>query len=221
MAATFVTGKVVRRNRTNFLDTDLVNYGVMMPLPTPGAGGDPTDGDYWAKPITDHGVVDGFDFIPYNPNEDAPSAQSFRVFRLIVQPGRANQNSWYVVGTVAEYIAAAATAETSGGGVTLPTTDVPPIAPEFHVCAGDTATFAVPSGDTVSAYGYFNGAALPDLSGAGYADGAALAAAMQATWGATVGGTFTFADGVIKLVLTDPEVEADIAISTFGIEASS
>lgn len=233
--ATFVTGKVIRRNTETFLDTDLVNYGVSMPLPTPGSGGDPSDGDFWAVPITDNNVVDNFNFVPTTPgSSDKPTPQSFHVFRLITVPGRAQRNTWYALGTTSDYINASKDAECCDLGVDdqdapilareLPST-VTPIAPDQVMCKTDVsgdyyAVFGAPtippSTGKVYAYGWFNGAPLTALSGSGYTTIALLVTAMNTNWGTPVGGTFAYANGVITLTQTAGSGHDVISINIYA-----
>lgn len=226
MAATYISGLVIKHGNDVFLDTDLVNYGLIMSIPTPGAGGQP-DGDYWAVPITDS-VVSGFNFEPTSPTDvTPPTPQSFHVFRLITNPGTAN-DKWWVVGTTLQYIASAAAAECCDTPVPLPTA-TPELAPTQLLCELNAGglTFAVfgvptiPSGGRIYANGYFNGAKLTNLSGSGYATPALLVAAMQSTWGATVGGTFTLANGVITLTQSAGDRNDEIAINVFPAVNSS
>lgn len=227
MAATYIPGLVIKHGNEVFLDTDLVNYGLIMSIPTPGAGGQ-IDGDYWAVPITDE-VVSGFNFEPTAPGDlTPPTPQSFHVFRLITSPGHAN-DKWWVRGTTLQYIAAAADAECCDANpATLPT-DLPELAPTQLLCElnADGLTFAmfgvptIPAGGRIYANGYFNNAELTDLSTFGYATPALLVAAMQSTWGATTGGTFTLSNGVIKFVQTAGDRNDTIAINVFTTNTSS
>ena len=174
MAATYISALVIKHGNETFLDTDLVNFGLIMSIPTPGAGGQ-LDGDYWAVPITD-GVVSGFNYVPADPTDAVgPTPQSFHVFRLITNPGTAN-DKWYVRGTTLQYIASAAAAECCDTPVAMPT-DIPELAPTQLLCElnASNRTFAVfgvptiPSGGRIYAYGDFNGTKLPNLSTFGYA----------------------------------------------------
>lgn len=230
MAASFIPALVIKRNNDVYLEDDLVSYGAVQTIPTPGAGGDPTDGDFWAVPITDN-VVNGFNFIPTTPDStDAPTAQSFHVFRLITVPGRAQANTWYVVGTTTDYIESSAAAECCDAPVPMPM-DVPALAPTQLMCVWNNttdqdyfATWGVPTtppGGRLYANGYFNDEALPSLSAFGYATPALLVAAMQSAWGATVGGTFTLSGSRITLTQTAGPGTDVIAINIFGTNTSS
>lgn len=226
MAATYISGLVIKHGNETFLDTNLVDFGLIMSIPTPGAGGQ-IDGDYWAVPITE-GVVSGFDYVPKAPNAAIPpTPQSFAVFRLITNPGTAN-DKWWVRGTTLQYIASAAAAECCDTPIPLPT-DTPELAPTQLLCERNGAgqTFAVfgiptpPSGGRYYAYAYFNNVALTDLSMSGYATPALLVAAMQSVWGGPTGGTFTLANGVINFVQTNGDGDDVIAINVFTAATSS
>lgn len=231
MAASFITATIIEHNNTKYLDQDLVVYGSVQLIPTPGAGGRP-DGDYWADPITDLGVVDSFNFIPVETGVAAPSAQAFKVFRLITSKAFGKADYWYVLGTQAEYLLSAAAAECCDEAVPMPD-EVPPIAPSQDMCQYNNSTdqkyfavFGVPSlgfGDRLYAYGWFNGVELPELSGAGYLTAALLATAMTSAWGVTVGGTFTeSSDGLtITLTQTAGDGEDVIAVNVFASVVSS
>lgn len=227
MAATFIPAIAIKHGNSVFLETDLIDYGYATVIPTPGSGAVP-DGDYWAVPITE-GVVSGFNYVPTQPDStDAPTAQSFHVFRLV---NRFGNDVWYVVGTTTEYIAAAADAECCAESPeTLPTT-VTALAPTQMMCQFNNATdmeyfgvWGLPTqaeGETLFAYGYFNGSALPAVSSAGYADGDALASALTSLWGATVGGTFAFDDDVLTLTQTDGPGTDVIGINIVAINPSA
>lgn len=232
MAASFISATIIKHNNTVYLDQDLVVYGSVQLIPTPGAGGRP-DGDFWADPITDLGVVDGFNFIPVEEGVAAPSAQAFEVFRLITSKAFGKPDYWYVLGTQDDYNTSAADAECCADDPEPMPDEVPPLAPSQDMCQYNNSTdqeyfavFGVPSlgfGDRLYAYGWFNGVALAELSGAGYLTAALLASAMQSAWGATVGGTFAAsADGLtITLTQSAGSGEDSIAVNVFASVVSS
>lgn len=181
MAATFIPALVIKHNNSVFLTPDL-EVGVTMAIPTPGAGG-VIDGDYWAVPISDYGVVTGFNFEPTTPEDtDPPTLQSFHVFRLI---SRFGYDVWYVRGTTtldgespanAGYIQAAQDAECcSESPATLPT-DVPAMLPCQTACEWDTDEnyffiLSLPTDiGSYTATGYLNGETLTPATGATAAD---------------------------------------------------
>lgn len=192
MAATYIQALVVKHNKDVYLTPDL-EVGVTMAIPTPGAGG-AIDGDYWAVPISNYGVVTGFNFVPTTPTStDAPTLQSFHVFRLINQTPLTD-NVWWVVGTTttdgdspanAGYIQVAADAECcSEDPAALPTT-VPALHPCQVACeldADGNYFFVLGLGTDVGTYtatGYLNGEALPTASGA---TGSALETSLNSLW---------------------------------------
>ena len=231
MSATFISANVIKHNNTVFLDTDLVTYGDIQIVPTPGSGGRP-DGEYWAVPITDGGVVDGFDFVPYGPqNPIKPSTQSFRVLRLVTSKDYGKSDYWYIVGTEANYVASSQAAECCDAPIPMPLS-VPPLAPTQLMCQYNNPTdmdyFAVWGVPTLEygdsgywAYGYFNDTALSPLFVNG-ATPAALVSAMQSAWGSTVGGTFTLVGGIV-IVLTQSNGQGtdEISINIFTPVTSS
>lgn len=190
MASTFIPAIVIKHNNDVYLTPDLV-VGVSMPIPTPGAGG-VIDGDYWAVPITNYGVVTGFNFVPTTPdNTDEPTPQSFHVFRLI---SRFGNDVFYVLGTTTldgsspaldGYIQAAQDAECCAETpATLPTT-LPTLFPCQEACewnADDNYFFIVgipTDAGSYTANGYLNGETLPTASGA---TPAALVSSMNSLW---------------------------------------
>lgn len=190
MSATFIPALVIKHNNDVFLTPDLV-VGVTMAIPTPGSGA-VIDGDYWAVPISNYGIVTGFNFVPTTPTDTVePTLQSFHVFRLI---SRFGNDVWYVRGTTtydgespanAGYIQAAQDAECCDATpATLPT-DVPGLYPCQVACEWnvDSNYFFVlglgTDNGTYTANGYLNGEALPQITGT---TGALLQTALNASW---------------------------------------
>lgn len=190
MSATFIPALVIKHNNSVFLTPDLA-VGVTMTIPTPGAGG-VIDGDYWAVPISDYGIVTGFNYTVTTPEDtDPPTLQSFHVFRLI---SRFGNDVWYVRGTTttdgespanAGYIQAAQDAECcEADPATLPT-DVPLMQPCQTACEWDTDEnyfflISVPTdAGTYTANGYLNGETLSAATGA---TPTALVSSMNSLW---------------------------------------
>lgn len=212
MASSFISAKVIKRNNTLFLsDTGIV--GQIMSIPTPGSGG-VIDGDYWAVPITNYGIFTGFNYEPALPDDETPpTVDSFHVFRLTNRFG----NDWmYVRGrttintTEYGYIQASADAECCASPARSLPTSIPNIAGCQLMCEWDAnskyfALWGLPSlsGNLrYLAYGYFNNVALTALTATGYVSSTTLVSAMNSSWGATVGGTFAFANNVLTLTQT-------------------
>jgi hypothetical protein len=166
------------------------------------------DGDFWAVPITDN-VVSGFNFIPCDPTDtDAPTSQSFHVFRLT---SRFGYDSYYVRGkstgtdngspATYGYIETAADAECCSSSPRLLPTDLPVFAACQLMCEFDAngkyfAQFGLPtlSGNLhYYPFGYFNGVLGTAGATAGYATPDTLLSFLNSgTWGAI--GTWTYAD---------------------------
>lgn len=190
MAATFIPALVIKHNNDVYLTPDLV-VGVTMVIPTPGAGGVP-DGDYWAVPIANYGVTTGFNFVPTTPSDDdAPTLQSFHVFRLITRFGN---DVWYARGTTTTnagspiqngYVEVSQDAECCDETPRALPTDVPGLFPCQVACEWNTneAYFFVlglgTDNGTYTASGYINGEALPTITGA---TGAALQTQLNSQW---------------------------------------
>lgn len=179
MSATFIPALVIKHNNDVYLTPELV-VGVTMAIPTPGAGG-VIDGDYWAVPITDNGIVTGFNFEPTTPDStEMPTEQSFHVFRLI---SRFGNDVWYARGSTTfdgespanpGYIQAAQDAECCDETPRVLPTDVPELfgcqtACEFDANGNYFFVLQTPSlaaGQTYAANGYLDGVALPEVTGA-------------------------------------------------------
>lgn len=192
MAATFIPALVIRHNNDVYLTDDLV-VGVTMSIPTPGSGA-VIDGDYWAVPITDNGIVTGFDFEPTTPDSTTlPTPQSFHVFRLV---NRFGNDVWWVRGSTttdgdspanAGYIQAAQDAECCDATPRALPTDVPELFPCQTACQFDTDgnyffILGVPTlgvGETYVANGYLDDETLPQASGATVI---ALVASLNSVW---------------------------------------
>lgn len=215
MSATFIPALVIKHNNSVFLTPDL-EVGVTMTIPTPGAGG-VIDGDYWAVPISNYGIVTGFNYTVTTPEDtDPPTLQSFHVFRLI---SRFGNDVWYVRGSTTTdgespanpgYIQAAQDAECcEADPATLPT-DVPLMQPCQTACEwnADSAYFFVigipTDAGTYTGNGYINGEALPEITSATLAG---LEAQLNSNWtnlgSPNVAITWTVTNNAAVGVITD------------------
>lgn len=214
MGATSIPALVIKHNNDVYMNTKSLTVGTIMDIPTQGAGAI-VDGDYWAVPITD-GVVSGFNFVPCAATDtDAPTAQSFHVFRLA---SRFGNDSWYARGTTTAadggspascgYIQAAADAECCATSPCSLPTDVPVIAPCQTMCEFDSngKYFAVYPLPTLTGnlryypYGYFNNVLGTAATSTGYATPSTLLSFLNSgTWGAI--GTWTYADAPTNSIL--------------------
>ena len=193
MAASFISALVIKHNNDVYLTDDLV-VGQIMSIPTPGSGAVP-DGDYWAVPITDHGIVTGFNFEPTSSDSiEPPTPQSFHVFRLV---NRFGNDVWYVRGSTTDlgdgspaefgYIEVAKDAECCIETPRELPTDVPELfgcqtACEFDIDGNYFFILTVPSlngGTTYVANGYLDDEVLPEATGATPED---LVASLDGTW---------------------------------------
>lgn len=236
MAASFISALIIKHNNTLFLDENGV-VGKTDIIPTPGAGGAP-HGDYWAVPVKDYGVFTGFSFEPCTPDDSTPpTIDAFHVFLLINENGK-GRDTWYVrgrttyagLGSPAEYgyIQVAADAECCDGTPSSLPTSIPLISPCQYMCEFDEnslyfAVWALPSlsGNLrYLAYGNFNNVALASLTSTGYTSGALLATAMTSAWGATVGGTFTFANNTLRLEQTAGDGNDTICVTIATVNPS-
>lgn len=205
--ANYFPALIISKNNTTFL-SESGAIGQMGFIPSPGAGGRP-DGDFWAVPVSDFGVVSGIDFVPVSEDNEnaAPSPFAFRVFRLLQHK---QSDHWYVRGSINGdaaaspieygYIQASESAECCDTPSLQLPTDVPTPAGCYAMCDFDAdgkyfAIFGVPSTTPTEpfyyAFGAFNGQTLAALSTTGYASVGALVTAMNNNWGVAVGGTFS------------------------------
>jgi hypothetical protein len=195
MASTYVTARVIKHNNTVFLTEDQNStVGTIMAVPTPGAGAR-VDGDYWAIPINDNGIVTGFDFEPTTPTStDAPTADSFHVTRITNMLG---YDVWWILGTSTfdgespanpGYIQAAQDVECCEADPRLLPTDAPTVYPCQVSCIltdgapGYQFNLQLPlprSGANFTGNGYLNGTALPQVQAA---TPALLQTALNSNW---------------------------------------
>lgn len=197
---------VIKKNNDLYLDPTTLKAGVMQLIPTPDSGGR-IDGDWWATPIADYGVVTGFNFTPTSPTAlVGPTAQSFHVFRLINAGADGTNDVWWVRGTstlsgdspaLPGYAEVAADWDCCAAVKrTLPTTTTA-IAPCAELCYYNSGTsygitFTVPTlvgNQRLYAYGYYNNILLTALSPTtGFTSAAALLSAIQSNWATTTDG---------------------------------
>lgn len=207
--ASYITGLVLEKKDTQFIETGAY-AGSLMQVPTPDNGA-VVDGNYWAVPVND-GVYAAWTFVPYNASNPLENVAPNPYSVAVVKISQNNGSDWfYVLGTAAQYVTAAA------GGTALPAvwTNVVHTVPELPVCQALASvnptsglyeiTIGVPSlavGNTLFAFGFFNGFALTALNTAGYASVTTLIAAMNTNWSAAVGGTFTKTGDDLTVILT-------------------
>ena len=215
MAATYIPALVIKHNNDVYLTPDLV-VGVTMSIPTPGAGG-VIDGDYWAVPISNYGVVTGFNFVPTTPDStDAPTLQSFHVFRLT---NRFGNDAWYARGSSTTdgespanpgYIQASQDAECCAENPDELPTDVPDMLPcqvacELNADGNYFFVIALPTDiGTYTGNGYLNGEVLAQITGA---TPAAIQTALNSNWNnqgsPNVAITWTVTNNIAMGVITD------------------
>lgn len=206
----YISALVIQTTDSILINETTGEVGQTQQIATPNSGGQ-IDGDFWATPVTAFGVVGtGYNYNPTQPGStDKPDAQSFHVFRLINQSQAGNV---YVLGTSDDYNTVSKEVEccgTNSPAPVMPTVDDLPIIAACQVlCNTNTATpalyigvFAAPLPDTgtYAANGYFNGTALPQVTGATVA---ALVTALNASgsWNSSAIGTWTNPSGSTLIV---------------------
>ena len=183
-------------------------YGFTGQIPTPLSGGR-IDCDFWAVPVNGQGIVsDGFKYIPCQPSDTVkPDVQAFHVVRVY---SASQPTVWHIYGNSLQYNAASYDAETghANPAVVMPS-PVVAINPVQLICNQSRATglyTAILGAPTLTAglkyyaNGYFNSAALPALSTAGYATTPLLVAAMNASW--AIAGTWSSSADNLTVILT-------------------
>jgi hypothetical protein len=220
MSQTYIPARVIKHNNDVYLTPDL-EVGSIQIIPTPGAGGVP-DGDFWAVPIADKGIVSGFNFKVTTPDSvTPPDPQAFHVFRLYMVKGT-GQDVWYVLGRTTTqgdidgspfepgYVEVALDAECCADDPTLELpTEAPVVVPCTDICNTDAngkyfTVFGLPSRETgrnYYPYGLYNGVALPAAAGTGYATKTTLLNFLNAgAWGAF--GLWSYSTNGEALILT-------------------
>jgi len=209
-SGTSIQALVLQKGTTNFYKPSQNQYGTIMLIPTPGAGG-LIDGDYLATYVTDYGIDEGglqYSIISAGQSP-LPAFNAIPCCRISTTNQGADD--WYIAGTSLQYISTANAAECCSGTNTnpLPTT-IPPAYPCQLLCNQDPTTFlffgvfgipSLPAGQNYYAAGYFNGVALTALSGSGYASPAALLAAFNTNWNNV--GTWTSLGSPATFVVTE------------------
>jgi len=207
--ASYILGLAIQKNNIQFINGDN-SVGASFQIPTPDNGG-VIDGDFWALPVNE-GVYGSWTYQPYNPaNSEEATAPNPFAFAVVRISNSKTSDYFYVIGTAAKYVTAAA------GGTALPTTFPNVIHTEPLLPACQTLntvnptsglyemTLGIPSlaaGEKLYAFGYFNGTDLTSLSSSGYTDAAALLSALTSNWASTVGGTFTKTSDNLTIILT-------------------
>lgn len=171
------------------------SFGQIKLIPTPASGGY-VDGDYWATPILDDGIVGtGFHYEPtVSSSVDRPDPQSFHVIRLIMQTNQTNiSTTWWVNGNSQQYINASADAEVGHASppVLMPQT-LASFVPAQIICNQNdaglyfgilAAPIPAPTGTArYFAKGWLNGNALIALSAGGYTTADTLLTALNSSW---------------------------------------
>ncbi len=194
----YISGLVIQKDSTVFVKSD-GTAGQLMLVPTPSQGAS-LDGDFWATPVTNFGIVGtGFKYTPCQSGDSiglAPDIQSFHVVRVIVY-NQEQSTDWYVVGNSLQYTNSSGDAEAhTSPPVAMPQT-LSAFLPTQILCNQNDAGLyfamlgapSLPLGGKYFARGYFNGVALTALSGAGYTTAALLLTALQSSWSGV--GTWT------------------------------
>lgn len=177
--ASYIPGLVIEKNDNVFINS-AVSIGATLEIPTPDNGAY-IDGDFWAQPVN-FGVYGGFNFIPYNPANPSENVAPDNMSVAVCKISCTNNADWFMVlGTVAQYVTAAA------GGTALPsvwptrshTVPLLPVCQTMDQADANgkfIAVLALPSFDvdptTIQRwfpYGLFNGFELPAATANGYA----------------------------------------------------
>ena len=193
----FTQALVIQQDSVLYINSD-GSYGFVTAIPTTASGAR-IDTDYWASPVNQQGIVGkGLKFTSCSLlDTNKPDPQSFRVVRIISDR---QSTDWYLLGTSLQFIATCYDVEIgrSATPVLMPTAIVniipsQVIRSQAKATGLYTAYLAASNqlaGQRYYASGYFNGVALPALSGAGYATMAALINDMNTLW--SVVGTWSY-----------------------------
>lgn len=196
----YIPALVLQYNNDQYMNGG-VAPGTIKLIPTPNSGGY-VFSDYWAVPVTG-GIIGGYEFVPCTPGAtDKPDPQAVHAVRI----DTTNQaNTYWVLGTSTQYIAASSDAECCvSPSADMPTT-IADIAPCQTLCDNsDGVAFGVfglpsPDGGTYTANGVLNDDALPEVTAA---TAAALVTALNlnATWAAI--GTWAKTSDNLTLTVT-------------------
>lgn len=163
----YITALVLQHNNDQFINGGIAP-GVLQLIPTPNSGGY-VFADYWAVPVTD-GVVSSWQWVVTTPDDATPpDPQAVHAVRIQSSQTR---DDWYVYGISTRYQQASESAECCDSPGYDMLTDIPDFMPCQSLCANsDGNQFGVvglPSPDTgtYTANGYYNGTALPEITGA-------------------------------------------------------
>jgi len=205
--ATYIPGFVLQKYNTQFAPKGGSPVGAILEIPTPDNGA-VIDGDFWAVPVN-IGVYAGWTFQPYNVNNPA-EATAPNLFSVAVCRISSNKTSdvYYVLGTVAQYVTAAA------GGTALPAVwptlaHTVPLLPVCQTLSSQDGSgnyigeIGVPSldiGGNYFPFGFFNGVALAAATANGYADLTSLLVFLNASWSAV--GTWTKTADNLSIIVT-------------------
>lgn len=163
----FIQALVLQKNNDLYLNGG-ISPGTIQLIPTANQGGY-VFSDYWAIPVAG-GIVSGLDYEPCEPGDlDKPDPQAFHVVRISSTKER---DSWVILGNSTQYMDASQSAECcESPGYDMPTTDFN-IFPCQELCADDDGNqfgafgLPYPDGGTYTINGFYNGTALPQITGA-------------------------------------------------------
>lgn len=217
----WIPALVIQQDSSVFIDSATGVVGQTMLIPCPSSGGQ-VDGDYYATPITNFGIIGtGFTYIPTTPGDvSKPTPQSFHVVRIIKND---QSIAWYALGNSTQYINASEDVECcTSPPVTMPASSTLPV---FAACEticnqnddGDYFTvFAAPTPDTgtYSAKGYYNDVALPTVTGATVA---ALVTALNANGSWAAIGAWTNPSDATLVVTQSAGDGTDVICASFTV----
>lgn len=200
----YITALILQHDNDQFINGG-INPGVLDLIPTPNSGGY-VFADYWAVPVTD-GIVSSWQYIPTTPGAlTKPDPQAVHVVRI---NSKTQPDTWWAFGNSTEYVNASNDAECCvSPGNAMPTA-IANIAPCEALCANsDGNQFGVfglpsPDGGTYVINGAYNGAALPQVTGA---TAAALVTALNANASWNVIGTWSKTVDNLTLTVTGAAV---------------
>lgn len=172
------------------------NVGITMPIPTPDGGGS-FEGDFWASPINEYGVVTGITFTPYNLNSALPAKPhpySVAACKVRVQGILTNgkPDYYFVLGTSAQW--AAGSLPTNSSLVYWPAVVwAQPVVDANGIAVSGSFEFilgvpTLPTSPSTTLYpvGYLNDVALTASTANGYANITTLLTFLNANW-STIG----------------------------------
>lgn len=210
--------------------------GLSAQVPTPDGGGNP-EGDFWATPVNDQGIVTGINFSPYNPLSSLPAKPkpySLPACKIRRQGGiNSSEDYWFVLGTSAQW--AAGTLPTQSSLVFWPASQQAsqktnastgiPISGSWKFVLGLPTLDGSPH-QHLFPKGWYNGTALTAAAGAGYANVAALLVFLNANWttmgspSITVSWALNTNGTAIIGTFTDNEADQLVVPSTHVLDAS-